>query len=128
MAYYIPPWLMGQQYAALNGSDANGQPFQAPAQALSGQFGYSPVASGQDAGSFYSGTGSASPISQGAPQSGWAALLSNPQFTAGLASLAGAGQQQQVQPPMIRAPDPQTFDGRQYMPYLLSRAARGRVS
>lgn len=69
----------------------------------------------------------AAPLSGGATQSGWAALLSNPQFMRGLASLAGAGQQQQVQPPMIRAPDPQTFDGRQYMPYLLSRAARGRV-
>lgn len=115
---YIPPWLMGQQYAALNGFDANGQPFQAPASALSGQFGFSPVASGADAGSLYAGTGTSSPLAQGIPQGAMAALMSNPQLLASLSGLAGLGSRG-AQPMPMRPPEPPAAPGRQYMAQFL---------
>lgn len=122
MAYYIPPWLMGQQPSI---GDPNSDFSQVGGGFPAYMTGAQPNIYAPQSNPY----ASAAPLSGGVPQTGGmtlSQLMNNPQLMSGIAALAGAGRQQQgVEPMLIRPPEPQVFDGRQYMPYLLtSRRSR----
>lgn len=117
MGYYIPPWLTGQQQASIG--DPNSDWSQASG------IGYSPALTGAQPNIY---APQQTPYADAAPLSGGvrqtfgmtlSQLMNNSQFWDGLSALAGADKQKQTQTPTLRAPEPQVFDGRPYMPQLL---------